>query len=81
MPTSMPSPSVSDERPEHVRLNRAVWDRWAAEYAAYGERACSTAEPSRGLWDMPEAELRLLPDNLGGKDAFELGCGTAYVSA
>jgi SAM-dependent methyltransferase len=30
---------------------------------------------------VPESELRLLPDDLAGKDAIELGCGTAYVSA
>ena len=30
---------------------------------------------------MPEAELHLLPDDLAGKDAIELGCGTAYVSS
>ena len=81
MSTFMPSSSVSDELPEHVRLNRAVWDGWAAEYAAYGERAWAATEQSWGLWDIPEAKLRLLPDNLSGKDAVELGCGTAYVSA
>lgn len=81
MPTFMPSSPVAEELPEHVRLNRAVWDRWASEYAANGERAWADAEPSWGLWDIPESELRLLPDNLGGQDAIELGCGTAYVSA
>ena len=30
---------------------------------------------------MAESELRILPDDLAGKDAVELGCGTAYVSA
>jgi len=30
---------------------------------------------------VPEAELHLLPDDLAGKDAIELGCGTAYVSS
>ena len=29
----------------------------------------------------PESELSLLPDDLADKDAIELGCGTAYVSA
>src|SRR6476619_4619039 len=28
-----------------------------------------------------ERELRLLPDDLAGRDTIELGCGTAYVSA
>jgi hypothetical protein len=26
-----------------------------------------------------ETELHMLPDELNGKDAIELGCGTAYV--
>ena len=30
---------------------------------------------------MPESELGVLPRDLAGKDAIELGCGTAYVSA
>jgi SAM-dependent methyltransferase len=30
---------------------------------------------------MPEAELRMLPDELAGANTIELGCGTAYVSA
>ena len=34
-----------------------------------------------GIWGVPESELPLLPDELEGKDAIELGCGTGYVSA
>ena len=30
---------------------------------------------------MPESEARLLPDDLAGRDAVELGCGTAHVPA
>jgi SAM-dependent methyltransferase len=81
MPNTLTLPQAPDELPEHVRLNRAVWDRWAAEYAAYGERAWAAAEPTWGLWDVPEADLCLLPEDLVGKDVIELGCGTAYVSA
>ena len=81
MTTPMPTSLVTDELPEHVRLNRAAWDGWAEEYAAYGERAWAAGEPTWGLWDIPESELCLLPDDLNGKEAIELGCGTAYVSA
>src|SRR5581483_9389237 len=38
-------------------------------------------EPTWGIWGIPEADVRLLPDDLAGKDAIELGCGTAYVSS
>ena len=33
------------------------------------------------MWGIPEAELRLLPHDMTGMDAIELGCGTGYVSA
>ena len=69
--------------PDHVRRNRAQWDEWAAEYIPNGERSwrLSRGDEKWGIWDIPEAELHLLPDDLTGKDAIELGCGTAYVSA
>ena len=68
------------EVPDHVARNREAWDRFAADYAASGERNWAAAEPSWGIWDVPESEARLLPDDLAGRDAVELGCGTAYVS-
>ena len=70
-----------NDLPEHVRRNRAAWDAWASEYAAAGERAWALEHPTWGIWDVPESELALLPDDIAGKDAIELGCGTAYVSA
>jgi SAM-dependent methyltransferase len=74
---------VSDHSglPEHVRRNRAVWDLEAANYVGAGERAWARAEPTWGIWRVPESELGLLPRDLAGQDAIELGCGTAYVSA
>jgi SAM-dependent methyltransferase len=67
--------------PEHVRRNRAFWDVEAASYVAAGERAWARAEPTWGIWRVPESQLGVLPGDLAGKDAIELGCGTAYVSA
>jgi len=66
---------------DHVRRNRALWNQLASEYAAAGERLWAAAEPTWGIWAVPEADLRLLPDDLAGADAVELGCGTAYVSS
>jgi SAM-dependent methyltransferase len=76
-------PSDTGELPEHVALNRAKWDEYAPDYVAAGERAWALApgEETWGIFGVPEAELHLLPDDLGGKDAIELGCGTGYVSA
>ena len=64
---------------EHVLRNRAAWDGWARDYAARGRDRWAGA-PAWGAWGLPEAELGLLPD-LAGRDAVELGCGTAYVAS
>lgn len=65
---------------QHVRQNRAAWESWAPEYAAWAERAWAQAAPSWGLYSVPEKELGVLPQRLEGLDAVELGCGTAYIS-
>jgi SAM-dependent methyltransferase len=70
----------SDELPEHVRANRVAWDLWAAEFAERGHGNWA-GEPEWGIFGVPESELGLLPDDLAGLDAIELGCGTGYVSA
>jgi SAM-dependent methyltransferase len=69
------------ELPEHVQRNRQHWDDTATEWVEPGRRSWAAAEPSWGQWDLPEAELHLLPDDLAGMDTIELGCGTGYVSA
>lgn len=68
------------EPPDHVRLNRAAWDVWAAEYEEPGRRAWARQEPTWGIWGVSESQLHLLPD-VRGLDVIELGCGTAYVSS
>ena len=66
---------------DQVRRNRAAWDRWAADYAEPGLRNWAAAEPSWGIWNIPEAQAEALPAQLPGRDSIELGCGTGYVSA
>ena len=66
---------------DHIRRNRDAWNEWAAEFEESGEQNWAADDPSWGIWSVPEAELRVLPDDLDGKDAIELGCGTAYVSS
>ncbi len=66
--------------PEHVRRNRAHWDRLAAEYVEGGRRSWAREEPTWGIWRIPERDLRALPE-VAGKDVIELGCGTGYWSA
>ncbi len=73
----------AEDLPEHVAANRAAWDGFAHEYVAAGEREWARApgEETWGLFGIPEAQLGMLPDDLAGLDAIELGCGTGYVSA
>ncbi|MCB9683134.1 MAG: class I SAM-dependent methyltransferase [Alphaproteobacteria bacterium] len=65
---------------DHVAENRRYWNARAGDWVAHGRRHWAQAEPTWGVWDVPESELRLFPDDLRGLDAVELGCGTAYVS-
>jgi SAM-dependent methyltransferase len=64
----------------HARRNRTYWSKMASDYVEPGRRSWSELEPSWGIWHIPEADVRALPD-VAGLDAVELGCGTAYFSA
>jgi SAM-dependent methyltransferase len=66
---------------DHVRRNRAAWDRLAAEYAEPGARMWAEPDPTWGIWNIAEAQAGVLPADLQGRDSIELGCGTGYVSA
>jgi SAM-dependent methyltransferase len=68
------------ELPDYVLRNRAHWDKHAPAWVEGGERNW-VSEPLWGIWGIPETELRLIPDDMTGMDAIELGCGTGYVSA
>lgn len=65
---------------DHVERNVRQWTRWAERYVEPGRRAWSRDQPDWGIWAVPEADLRVLPD-VAGKDVLELGCGSAYWSA
>ena len=69
------------ERSNHVERNRVAWNGWAADYVNPGRERWLQCEPSWGRWGVPEAQLRVLPDELDGLDAIELGAGTGYVSS
>jgi SAM-dependent methyltransferase len=72
---------MEDELPEHVRRNRAEWDKWAGSYAEWAPRAWAATEPTWGIFSVPDAQLGALPASVDGLDVVELGCGTAYFSA
>ena len=69
------------DQADHVARNAAMWNQWAADFVAPGENNWATDEPNWGIWGIAESEAHVLPDELDGLDAIELGCGTAYVSA
>jgi SAM-dependent methyltransferase len=65
---------------DHERRNREMWNAEAPGWVEAGRRAWASAEPWWGMFDVPEEEVRILPD-VEGLDVVELGCGTAYWSA
>jgi SAM-dependent methyltransferase len=73
--------SAADALPDHVAENRRHWDAMAADWVAQGERAWMLTEPEWGIWAIANRDLALLPDDLHGHRAIELGCGTGYVAA
>jgi SAM-dependent methyltransferase len=71
-------PQTTDD---HVDRNRETWDRLAPEYVETGRRNWASDAVTWGIFDVPEAQIDMLPPDLTGMDTIELGCGTAYVSA
>src|SRR6476469_1510702 len=66
--------------PDYVARNVENWTDANEQYTnANAEKAWQDA-PSWGVWQVPESEVRALPD-VARLDVVELGCGTAYVSA
>jgi len=65
---------------EHARENRRYWNERAPDWVASGERNWVDSMPSWGIWGVPNDALPLLPEDMRGLRAVELGCGTGYVS-
>jgi SAM-dependent methyltransferase len=66
--------------PDYIARNQASWTADSEDFETSGRRDWMADDPSWGVWLIPEAEVRMLPD-VAGKDVIELGCGTGYVSA
>jgi len=66
---------------DYVKVNAAAWDERHEDQMKTARRGWSAGEPTWGIFGVPERTVHLLPDDLEGKSALELGCGTAYVSA
>jgi len=78
-PTNLPS--MANGHLDYLQANVRVWEQRREDQLELAGRQWAAEEPSWGIFDIPEAVARLLPDRLDGADVIELGCGTAYVSA
>lgn len=65
---------------DHVSINRDLWDRDAPNWAEIGERLWTLERPEWGNWGVADLPRDLLPTDMSGLDAVELGCGTGYVA-
>jgi len=65
---------------QYLAINRDYWNGVSDNWVAVGERLWGCTTPEWGIWGLPETELGLLPTNMKGMNAIELGCGTGYVS-
>jgi SAM-dependent methyltransferase len=64
----------------HARSNRRLWNEESAAYQQeHGPQLSVSGGMAWGVWQLPEAELRVLGD-VRGKDMLELGCGAAQWS-
>lgn len=70
---------MSTEYPDYAQINVDHWNRNAGNWVDAGERMWAS-EPEWGIWGVPNTSLPLLPDDMQGMRAIELGCGTGYVS-
>lgn len=66
---------------DHAAHNREHWNDMADEWVASGEDSWARSTPKWGSWELPDEGIELIPDDLSGMRAIELGCGTGYVSA
>jgi SAM-dependent methyltransferase len=69
---------TGDERlTPHAERNRAAWDKQSDEYQSeHREQLEKSGGLAWGVWQIPEAELRVLGD-MAGRDVLEFGCGAA----
>jgi SAM-dependent methyltransferase len=66
---------------DHVERNSARWNNIANDWVPAAEANWAATEPRWGQWGVPNSELEMLPADMTGMDAVELGCGTGYVGA
>ncbi len=65
---------------EHAQRNREYWDGMANQWVESGRRGWAENNPTWGVWNISELEIKVL-DDVSGKGVLEAGCGTAYWSS
>ena len=65
---------------DYVTINRDTWNADAPVYATFAEEQWLLEDPRWGVWHNHESSLHMLPGDMTGLRAIELGCGTGYVS-
>src|SRR5215210_5016487 len=65
---------------EHAERNREVWNKDAHNWVESARKAWASPAAWWGAWEIPEEELRILPD-VTGLEVLDLGCGTGYWCA
>ena len=65
---------------DYVSINRDIWNAEAADWVELAHHRWNLETPEWGNWNNPEPEVCMLPADMTGLDAVELGCGTGYVS-
>ena len=79
-PTGPADEQFDASLPDYAKRNRAHWDAAAADYqATQGRQLVESGGLAWGVWQIPEADLRVLGE-VAGKTTLELGCGAAQWS-
>ncbi len=68
------------ELSEHAARNREEWNKDAPNWVEHARKCWASDTPWWGAWEVPEEEVRILPD-VSGLDVVDLGCGTGYWCA
>ena len=71
---------MSTDLPDYARINVETWNRNAGNWVEAGERLWAS-DPEWGIWGIANSEVPLLPGDMSGLSAIELGCGTGYGAA
>lgn len=66
--------------PDYLSINTGVWNADAVNWVEFARNQWALDPIEWGTWGNPEDRLQMLPPDMAGMDAIELGCGTGYVS-